>query len=323
MSGLVQERMASLRDDVPSFADMGDEEAAVVAALVRPFSAPAGQLLLRQGAAAGDLHVLRSGRVEISYRSAGGARVAVGEVGPGGVLGETSLIGRRRRFADAIALEDVEGWVLHGGAFEQLRTDVRPGAVAFTRRIGDVAVRRLRERYAALQLAAGGPSYPEPQDVALPSPTAPESAEYLRGLLCFRSFADPGMVADLCDGLRRTELARGTTLIPHDHVPAHLLLVVRGAVEVSVRGGEGAQRVRLAGPGRFVGHNGVLDDGPSPVMCRARERVVLLGLPRELVRAALDSPEPRDRALTRAVHEDVVRAQAQAERPMARTAVRS
>jgi CRP-like cAMP-binding protein len=108
-------------------------------------------------------------------------------------------------------------------------------------------------------------------------------------------------------------------VVAADEVPAVLLVVVRGAVDVSVRRGGTAHRVRLAGPGRFVGHVGVLDSGPSPVVARTRERAVLIRIPGERAREMLREPSAAARRFSAALAEDAARALQQAERPVART----
>lgn len=71
---------------------------------------------------------------------------------------------------------------------------------------------------------------------------------------------------------------------------------------------EGAYRVRLVGPGRFVGHVGVLDGGPGPVVARTRERAVLIRLPAGRVREMLREPSAVARRFSAALAEDVARA---------------
>jgi len=216
-------------------------------------------------------------------------------------------------------------------------------AVLFSgvRRAGQLAVARLRDRYAAIaegldpegiatrsHLRLVGQSVDRSTHwpalglaadpaVACALPDGAVGVEYLASLVCFRRFDDAAQVAQIVDGLAVRWAARGEWL---DREGA-LLLVARGAVEVSVRvgGNGGAQRVRLAGPGRFVGHPGVLDDGPSPVVARARERSVLIELPRERVNALLNCPTAEARHFTAALYEDVACAAQQAERVMART----
>jgi CRP-like cAMP-binding protein len=79
-----------------------------------------------------------------------------------------------------------------------------------------------------------------------------------------------------------------------------------------------AQRVRLAGPGRFVGHLGILDEGPSPVAARARERTLLIEFPPAEVHRLLADPRATARCCASAYYEDAARAVRQADWPTAR-----
>jgi CRP-like cAMP-binding protein len=115
---------------------------------------------------------------------------------------------------------------------------------------------------------------------------------------------------------------RGDIVMEDGLRPPSLLLVARGAVEVTVDQTGTTRRIRLAGPGRFVGHNGILDEEPSPVTARARERSVLLAFPRERIETFLgDSGRPA-RAFSAALLEDTARAVREASRPMASTTAR-
>ena len=76
--------------------------------------------------------------------------------------------------------------------------------------------------------------------------------------------------------------------------------------------------MRLAGPGRFVGHVGALDGGSSSVVAHARDPVVIVRLDAARVRAMLRDPVLTSRRFAAGVAEDVARALRQAERPIAR-----
>jgi CRP-like cAMP-binding protein len=78
--------------------------------------------------------------------------------------------------------------------------------------------------------------------------------------------------------------------------------------------------VRLSGPGRIVTHLGVLDDGPCPYDCRARERVVLLETPRERLLEIRERDDAMWRLFRHGLYQDMVDAIVQADRPLARMA---
>jgi CRP-like cAMP-binding protein len=76
--------------------------------------------------------------------------------------------------------------------------------------------------------------------------------------------------------------------------------------------------VRLAGPGRFVGHLGTLDESPSPVAARARERTLLIEFSPAEVHRLLADPRATARCCTAAFYEDAARAIRHTDWPTAR-----
>jgi len=245
------------------------------------------------------------------------ARVLAGES-----LGEMAVLGGARRSGTAVAATPVAGWLLHRSSLEMLRLDPAPGAVELVARLTELVLARLRARYEAIaaELArhdlAGGAG-PDPATGATAA-GAHLSGPYLETLLCFRHFHDHGQIERALDGAEAIELPAGAVaLAPARHV-RELLLVIRGALDVSIRGSHSARRVRLAGPGRFVGHVGALDGGASPVVAHARDPVVIVRLDGARVRAMLRDPALASRRFAAGLAEDITRALRQAERPIAR-----
>ena len=269
------------------------------------------------------MHLIEHGRVEMQVEMAGGRTRTLADLGPGALFGEISLLGAGRRTASAVVREPTSGWILYLAGFQTLRLDGAEGSVELMARIAELAVARLRARYESVAADLGedpaGPFAAAPPEVAVPAARALFTPDYLHSLLCFHAFHDYRQIAAAIGDAVPYELPRGSTVSSPDAARDELLLVVRGAVDVSVRQGPRAQRVRLAGPGRFVGHVGALDTGPSPVFAHARERVVLLALSGERVRAMMRDPSAVARRLSAAIAEDVARALHHAERPVART----
>ena len=83
--------------------------------------APAGQVLVREGATGGSLFVVLDGRVAISR---GGRRIT--ELEPGAVLGEVAMLDGGPRTASAIVSEDARLLVVPGTAVRAL-LDQRAG----------------------------------------------------------------------------------------------------------------------------------------------------------------------------------------------------
>jgi CRP/FNR family transcriptional regulator, cyclic AMP receptor protein len=316
--------MAGALQEFPLLAGIATSDVERLEHFMARFEIAAGERLFRQGDASGCMHLIDEGLVDVQVELTDGRTHSLAQVGPGEVLGEISLLGAGTRSATALALEPTSGWMLYRAAFETLRIDSHAGSVELMARIAELAVARLRARYEAIAAELGEPDVaaaaPPPQSV----PVAPAlyMPAYLHSLLCFRAFHDHEQVAAAIGAALPYEIPRGSSVPLPDGASADLLLVLRGAVDVSVRRGGTARRVRLAGPGRFVGHLGALDEGPSPVVAHARERVVLVALPGARVRAMLRDASAAARRLSAAITADTGRAIWQAERPIARTLTR-
>jgi CRP/FNR family transcriptional regulator, cyclic AMP receptor protein len=84
-------------------------------------AAPAGQVLVREGASGGSLFIVLAGRVAISR---GGRRIT--ELGPDSLLGEVAMLDGGPRTASAIVSQDAQLLVVPGSAVRAL-LDERPG----------------------------------------------------------------------------------------------------------------------------------------------------------------------------------------------------
>ena len=196
------------------------------------------------------------------------------------------------------------------------------------RRLGRVALERLREQYARLAVLCGEDpradesSRPAELDDAGPVVAVerePEETAYLETVLFFSRFSATE-IEELFGDLRRLEAPRGASVSTASEQGPVLLIVLRGAVETSIRRGGLAARTRLAGPGRIVGHLNLLGEEPAPVFSRARERSILLEVPLDRVALAVDRGDDTGRRLGRALYADVVDALFEAQRPISRMA---
>jgi len=290
---------------------------------IAPFEAAAGEVLFRQGDQSDRMYVIEEGTVEIRSTRASGDFLRLATLGVADIVGETSLLAGSPRTATALVLERTSGWMLHRSGVEMLRSDPGEGAVELMARLTELALARLRSRYEAIASALPGEARAEAQDAvdagALPPGNEWVTLDYIAGLLCFRNYHDRAQIRAVIGDRYPVELAPETVVIAPDLPTTHLLLVLRGALDVSVRRSHSAQRVRLAGPGRFVGHAGALDGMPSPVVAHTREHAVLLPLPAAWVQATLRDSRPYARQFSAALANDIASALRHAERPMART----
>jgi CRP-like cAMP-binding protein len=302
---------------VELFADLPGDEREHLAQLMRPFEAPVGTILMRAGDASDGLYLLTSGALRAVRPGPHGMAIPLATIGPGAVVGELSLLGNGGRTATVLVARQAEGWRLDRRAFDVVRADLRPGSVALIRRLGVLAAERMRDRYETIAAHIGVTPAPGAFPGALPEARSePGELEHLGTTLMFKQMT-PAAVAELVADARRLYAARGAVVLSAGVPPRALYVVMHGAVEVSVRGPETVQRLRLAGPGRAVGHLGVLGPEPAVAEARARERTVLLELPWPRVQALLDGATDAARAFVLAFSEDVVRALRYAESPVA------
>jgi cAMP-dependent protein kinase regulator len=79
-----------------------------------------GEHLIRKGQPATGLHLIASGKVEVSTNDEAGERLQIATLGPGDVVGEVAMILRRPHSADVIALHPSVTLHLSGGAFQEM-----------------------------------------------------------------------------------------------------------------------------------------------------------------------------------------------------------
>lgn len=91
---------------------LDDEEMAELGSHVDEAAFAAGQTIFAVGQPGGGMHVVLSGRVEVFILDADGQRVALQEVGKGGIFGELSLFDGEPRSATVVALEPTRTFLI-------------------------------------------------------------------------------------------------------------------------------------------------------------------------------------------------------------------
>ncbi len=296
-----------------------------LATLAHPFSLEPGEKLFQEGEPGDRVFLLTSGSLEASMRLPGGRELEILPLVPGELVGEMGMLARRPRRFTVHAEEPSQGW---GWSAAELGRVAGTGIEPFVSRLGRIALERLRNQYGRLaDLCAADPRVAAPaRDAKLatsaplrPVDPAPDESAYLETVLFFSSFTEPEL-DELFGGLRRLEADRGATVIEAGTRSAPLHIVMRGAVETTIRRGGLASRARLAGPGRMIGHLSLLDDEPTPATCRAREHSILLEVPPAHVAEALGRGDHASRRLATGIYTDVVDALFEAQRPLSRMA---
>jgi CRP-like cAMP-binding protein len=298
-----------------------------VGRLMSPVGFEGGELVFGHGSPGDHLIVVEEGRLEASLPVPGGEPVVLSAIGSGDVIGELSLLGDGRRTATVCALEPSRGWRLDRPAFEALRVGTDRAATAVAGLIGRQAVQRLAALYrrTATEMPADPPPASRPTEA---TPTVESDAgdaddsAYLSTVRFFEHF-EPDAIPAVVRGLPRLAVPRGEVIVEAGAAPRTLWIVIRGAVETVIRGRDVSRRMRLAGPGRAVGHTGLLGKGDvvDHVESRARERAVLIELSWNRVHELLGGEDRASHAFANALWTDTVRALQSGERPLAQMSV--
>ena len=257
------------------FAGLDDAERDELAALLRPFSLAARDLLFRQGAPADRTYLVVAGRVAVHFAS-GDEIVPVTVAEAPTVLAETALAGPTVHPGTAIALEPTTGFELDAADFAVLRKLGRPLASKVLERLAHALCARVRvvtgdvaeERAVAARGA---------HTVGGGRPAGPERLDLLRDCAFFGGFTDdelPRLLAHMTE----CRVPTGAVVFDAGAPGGALFLVAEGAVEITVARGARRQRLAVLGPGKVLGEVSLVDRGARSATCAALEDVVLLEL---------------------------------------------
>jgi CRP-like cAMP-binding protein len=121
---------------------LSEPELVGIAAIVATRSVPAGGELFREGDAGDGLYLIVEGDINIVKRGAGGEHV-LAKLGPGGVLGEMSLITSESRSATGRALTAATALHLPAGEFRALLEAGSLAALKITAAVAEVLAHRV------------------------------------------------------------------------------------------------------------------------------------------------------------------------------------
>lgn len=237
-------------------------EVEALAALLRPFSAPADSRLFLSGAPAERVFLLASGELELDQPVAD-------RVGPGVVLGELALNGPSAHSATATTVGPVTGFYLEVGDFDQLRAAVDPLACSVLRRLARLLADRVRNADGDVARSQDDPG---PAARSGPAPALGVLAE----LPHFRACA-PDELGGLMPSLRTWQLDAEARLFGEGNEARSAFIVLQGAVEVSRQHGDRHVRLATIGPGRMLGELSLLDGGGRTATCHAVEDTIVSG----------------------------------------------
>lgn len=124
---------------------LSDEELGAIAALARPVSIAAGEVLFEEGTLGDSLYIVAQGEVEVTARDASGASSCLTTLGPQQVFGEMSLIDKEYRSATVRAKTACELLHLTSEQLTVFRKQHRDGFTLVIMNIARMLSARLRD----------------------------------------------------------------------------------------------------------------------------------------------------------------------------------
>ena len=155
--------------------------------------------------------------MEAIMRLPGGREVEIEPLRPGGLIGEMAVLAERPRRFSVRATEDCTGWSFAAADIGRFGAKEQPEVI---RRLGRVALERLRDQYTRLAVLCGDD--PRADESARPAELddagpvvvverEPEETAYLETVLLFSRFS-AAEIEELFGDLRRLEAPRGATV---------------------------------------------------------------------------------------------------------------
>jgi CRP-like cAMP-binding protein len=115
--------------------------------LFEPFSCPAGDVILQQGAPAQYLYLVVSGTVEMSFKPYDGNSITVSHVEKDGLFGWSAVVGSEIYTSSAIAIEDVEAFRIRGSKLRKFCVEHPEEAKDILERLADGVSSRWKDAH--------------------------------------------------------------------------------------------------------------------------------------------------------------------------------
>lgn len=278
-----------MTEPLPSHLDAGALEA--LRRVGKPVAYAAGAVLMQQGRPTRGAFFLEDGEVEARVALPGGGEIPVARLGPGSLLGEMALLEQGTVSATVVAQSAVRAQFVEREDFRALIGQRDASVFKLQHAVTMVLaqkVRALNARVLACDVREDQPAGEEPPGdplagVPRASAASFEYRRFLPILPLFREFAEDD-IERVTARSRLLELPRGHWIFCAGQPVGASWIVVRGAMEVSARGGARRRRIAVLGPGQWVGAMSQLDGTVHGSSARARENSLLL----EIERAAFD-----------------------------------
>ncbi|HTQ30013.1 MAG TPA: cyclic nucleotide-binding domain-containing protein [Opitutaceae bacterium] len=245
-TGLLREKVKrELLARVPFLAGAGEELISDLAASLVQERYAAGETVFPEGSEGNKFYLVASGLVRVSKRGE-----ALSDLGPGGCIGEGSLLTDHPRSATVTACQDSTLFSLTRASFSYL-TEAYPDIRAELRRLHEDrrigTTTRTLERQLALHLPF------------------------------LRDTADPGLIADLAGELRPVFCRAGEILLKEGEAGDRFYIIEHGSLQVSRRG----ETLATLTTGGCLGEGALLDTATRSATATAVEDTGLLTLDRQ------------------------------------------
>lgn len=277
---------ARLVSGIPLFAGLDPGELRGVLRIFRPVEFADAAQMVRQGQPANGAFIIESGTADVVTALPGGGEAAVAKLGPGAMLGEMALLERGVRSATVIARGAVKGYFVERDGFRMLLAQRERAAFTIQNRITRTLCQRLRELNARLVASDTAENTAPPLSGETAEPAGARRGQcafnyraFLPILPIFRRFS-PEELVEFTKNVEVMELDRGHILF-HQGDPGDCgYVVVRGALEILRAENSRRHRIGVLGPGRLCGVLALIEEQPHSMSAAARERTVLLEIPK-------------------------------------------
>jgi CRP-like cAMP-binding protein len=269
---------------IPLFADLDDSELVQITQGLICKYVPRSEFLFRQGSDADSAFFVQSGALSVVSALPGGGEVHLANLGPGSMVGETSLVATGRRTASVRADTDVIGFSMERWIFQGSLTHASAAAARILRQLIQIVGERLRSQYTQIvPMVAGRNTRVSCRNGMGVGPGLDEAAAtssfsyqaYLPRLGFFSNF-QPDEVRMFASQVRSLELPRDAILFQKDESPASCFFIVRGALELCVRQDYNHVPIAVLGPGAFLGTTEIISGGARVACGRVREDAAIL-----------------------------------------------
>jgi CRP-like cAMP-binding protein len=309
---------------VPLLEGQGEADLAELARVLRRRTVREGEILWRQGDDAREMMFVVDGAVSASLNVPGDRTVEIGTVGRGDVVGEIGLLDGGGHTMSVRVTETATLLALGRLDFSALLAGQHPSVFRLRRRLAALFTARLRNQLRHLSVSLGGEMAGPPAADTATAPAdleecRPPDSRYVRRMATFHHF-DPLTLWGFLTSGSYYRCPPGRTLLAEGAPSTAYYLTINGAVEKVLVRGDWRIRVGLAGPGRGVGYESLIDGRPSPVTAITRERALLLAIPRELFEQLLNGEDAVSRGFLDVIQQDLIATLRETLRPSARLA---